>query len=233
MKFSKNVIRFLVCMGLLLVVFNVVVFAIPFAKNATFWISYVFGMIAILVQIVVMKIAFTGTKTARSQFYGFPIARIGVVYAIVQVILSIIFMAVGMFIPFWIPLVLFVVLFGVSAIGFIATDATRDEIVRQDKKIVKDVSYMRNLQSKMNMLVSQCNNAEIKTAVKSLAEDIKYSDPVSSDSLKDIERELYFYIEELQKAVVENDANAIELCKKTKSVLAERNRLCKLNKNTI
>ena len=59
------------------------------------------------------------------------------------------------------------------------------------------------------------------------------SDPVSSDSLKDIERELYFYIEELQKAVVENDANAIELCKKTKSVLAERNRLCKLNKNTI
>ena len=67
MKFSKNVIRFLVCMGLLLVVFNVVVFAIPFAKNATFWISYVFGMIAILVQIVVMKIAFTGTKTARSQ----------------------------------------------------------------------------------------------------------------------------------------------------------------------
>ena len=132
-----------------------------------------------------------------------------------------------------VPLVLFVVLFGVSAIGFIATDATRDEIVRQDKKIVKDVSYMRNLQSKMNMLVSQCNNAEIKTAVKFLAEDIKYSDPVSSDSLKDIERELYFYIEELQKAVVENDANAIELCKKTKSVLAERNRLCKLNKNTI
>ena len=43
----------------------------------------------------------------------------------------------------------------------------------------------------------------------------------------------FVHIEELQKAVVENDANAIELCKKTKSVLAERNRLCKLNKNTI
>ncbi|MGN1127230.1 MAG: hypothetical protein ACI4RI_07290, partial [Ruminococcus sp.] len=126
---------------------------------------------------------------------------------------------------------LFVVLFGVSAIGFIATDAPRDEIVRQDKKIVNDVSYMRNLQSKMNLLVSQCSNAEIKAEVKSLAEEIKYSDPVSSDSLKDIEREMYFYIEELQKAVVENDGNAIELCKKAKAVLAERNRLCKLNKN--
>lgn len=230
MKFSKNVIRFLISIGILLVIFNVITFAIPFAKNATFWISYIFGMIAILVQTAVMKIAFTGTETVKSQFYGFPIARIGVVYAVIQIVLSILFMALGMFIPWWIPLVLFVVLFGFSAIGFIATDATRDEIVRQDKKIVKDVSYMRNLQSKINLLVSQCEDTAVKNEVKALAEEIKYSDPVSSDSLKEIERELYFYIEELQKAVVENDTNAIELCKKTKSVLTERNRICKLNK---
>lgn len=233
MKYNKNVIRFLICMSILLVLFNVIAFAVPFAKTAVFWISYAYGMIAILVQLIVMKIAFSGTTTARSQFYGFPIARIGIVYAIAQVILSIIFMAFGKFIPVWIPIVLFTVILGVAAIGFIAADATRDEIVRQDKKIVKNVSFMRNLQSKMNMLVSQCKNPELKKEVEALAEDIKYSDPVSNDSLKEIERELCFYIEDLQKAVVDNEDNAVEICKKAKSVLAERNRLCKLNKNAI
>ena len=233
MKLGKNGIRFLVSVGILFVIFNVISFAVPFAKSSVFWISYVFGIIAILVQVAVMKIAFSGTDTARSKFYGFPIARIGVVYAIIQIILSILFMALSAFIPFWIPLVLFVILLGISAIGFIAADATRDEIVRQDEKIVKDVSFMRNLQSKMNLLVEQCENPDLKKQVKALAEDIRYSDPVSNNSLNEIERELYFYIEDLQKAVVDNDENAFEICKKAKTVLAERNRLCKLNKNTV
>ena len=233
MKLGKNSRRFLVSDGILFVIFNVISFAVPFAKSSVFWISYVFGIIAILVQVAVMKIAFSGTDTARSKFYGFPIARIGVVYAIVQIILSILFMALSALIPFWIPLVLFVILLGISAIGFIAADATRDEIVRQDEKIVKDVSFMRNLQSKMNLLVEQCENPDLKKQVKSLAEDIRYSDPVSNNSLNEIERELYFYIEDLQKAVVDNDENAFEICKKAKTVLAERNRLCKLNKNKV
>jgi predicted RND superfamily exporter protein len=136
-------------------------------------------------------------------------------------------------VPVWIPVVLFVVIIGISAVGFIAVDVTRDEIVRQDKKIVKDVSYMRNIQSKVNSLASQCNNEDVRTEVKKLSEELKYSDPVSNPTLKEIERELYFYIEELQKAVVDEDNNAIEICKKATSILVERNRLCKLNKNNI
>ena len=134
MKLGKNGIRFLVSIGILFVIFNVISFAVPFAKSSVFWISYVFGIIAILVQVAVMKIAFSGTDTARSKVYGFPIARIGVVYAIIQIILSILFMALSAFIPFWIPLVLFVILLGISAIGFIAADATEMKLSVRTKK---------------------------------------------------------------------------------------------------
>lgn len=231
MKLSKNAIRFLIVVGILFVVFNVISFAVPFVKTAVFWVSYIFGIIAILVQIPVMKIAFSDTEDARSKFYGFPIARIGVIYSIIQLIFSLIFMGVAVFVPVWVPIILFVIVLGISSIGFIAADATRDEIVRQDEVIVKDVSFMRNIQSKMNVLVAQCQNEEIKKAVSDLAEEVRYSDPVSSDAIKDIENELNNSVEELQRTIVDNDENALEICKRTKDILIERNRLCKLSKN--
>jgi hypothetical protein len=200
-------------------------------KTAVFWVSYIFGIIAVLVQIPVMKIAFTDTEDARSKFYGFPIARIGVIYSIIQLILSLIFMGVAVFVPVWIPIILFIIVLGISSVGFIAADATRDEIVRQDEVIVKDVSFMRNIQSKMNVLTAQCQDEEIKKVVSDLAEEVRYSDPVSSDAIKDIENELNNSVEELQRAIVDNDENALEICKRTKDILLERNRLCKLNKN--
>jgi glucan phosphoethanolaminetransferase (alkaline phosphatase superfamily) len=231
MKLSKNAKRFLIIVGILFVVFNVISFAAPFVKTAVFWVSYIFGIIAVLVKIPVMKIAFTDTEDARSKFYGFPIARIGVIYSIIQLILSLIFMGVAVFVPVWIPIILFIIVLGISSVGFIAADATRDEIVRQDEVIVKDVSFMRNIQSKMNVLTAQCQDEEIKKVVSDLAEEVRYSDPVSSDAIKDIENELNNSVEELQRAIVDNDENALEICKRTKDILLERNRLCKLNKN--
>ena len=233
MKLSKNAVRFLIFIGLALLVFNVIAFVVPFAKTGTFWIGYLFGTISILGQIAVMKLAFNGTTTVRSKFYGFPVARIGIIYAVVQVLLSIFLMALAAYIPAWIPVVIFIILFAIAAAGLVASDTVREEVVRQDAKIVEDVKTMRNLQSKMNMLVSQSDcNEEEKSALSSLAEEIKYSDPVSGKATKELEQELLFDIEELQKVVVDGDnESALKICKKAMGILAERNRLCKLNKN--
>ena len=233
MKLSKNAVRFLIFIGLALLVFNVIAFVVPFAKTGTFWIGYLFGTISILGQIAVMKLAFNGTTTVRSKFYGFPVARIGIIYAVVQVLLSIFVMALAAYIPAWIPVVIFIILFAIAAAGLVASDTVREEVVHQDAKIVEDVKAMRNLQSKMNMLVSQSDcNEEVKSALSSLAEEIKYSDPVSGKATKELEQELLFDIEELQKVVVDGDnESALKICKKAMGILAERNRLCKLNKN--
>ena len=107
----------------------------------------------------------------------------------------------------------------------------RDEIVRQDKKLVKDVKFMRNLQSKMNVLVNQCEDENVRKSVSKLAENIKYSDVVSNEALSDIESDLSACIDDLQTAVVDGDKDgALSLCVKAEGLLAERNRLCKINK---
>lgn len=231
---SKNKIRVITFAAIALVVFNVIAFVIPIPKSAVFWVAYIFGMLAIAAQLLFMNVAFSGKEDIRSKFYGFPIARIGVIYGACQLLLSFAAMALGAFIPVWVPVVVFVIIAAAAGVGLISTDMVREEIEKQDEKLVKDVSRMRSLQSKMNVLISQTDaGSELKTALDKLADEIKYSDPVSSSATEQIEDELNFNIEELQKAIVDGDnTSALTICKKTSGILAERNRLCKLNKNS-
>ena len=231
---SKNKIRVIAFAAIALVVFNVIAFVIPIPKSAVFWVAYIFGMLAIAAQLLFMNVAFSGKEDIRSKFYGFPIARIGVIYGACQLLLSFAAMALGAFIPVWVPVVVFVIIAAAAGVGLISTDMVREEIEKQDEKLVKDVSRMRSLQSKMNVLISQTDaGGELKTALDKLADEIKYSDPVSSSATEQIEDELNFNIEELQKAIVDGDnTSALTNCKKTSGILAERNRLCKLNKNS-
>lgn len=231
---SKNKIRVITFAAIALVVFNVIAFVIPIPKSAVFWVAYIFGMLAIAAQLLFMNVAFSGKEDIRSKFYGFPIARIGVIYGACQLLLSFAAMALGAFIPVWVPVVVFVIIAAAAGVGLISTDMVREEIEKQDEKLVKDVSRMRSLQSKMNVLISQTDaGGELKTALDKLADEIKYSDPVSSSATEQIEDELNFNIEELQKAIVDDDnVSALTICKKTSGILAERNRLCKLNKNS-
>ena len=228
---TKNQKRLAAIMVLLLAAFTVIAFAMPFEKNGMFWLSYLFGMIAIAVQIYVMKAAFEGGRDVKSRFYGFPIAKIGVLYMILQLVLSLIFMAVAAWVSVWIAVILYMVLLVIAAIGFIGAETMRDEVVRQEVTIRTDTRCIRELRSRVAGMAAGRGDAEAKKALEQLAEEFRYSDPVSSEALKTIEMELKVRVTDLQKAVANEDANLIGIeCKKVAMTLAERNRLCKLNK---
>jgi hypothetical protein len=168
---------------------------------------------------------------ARSKFYGFPILRISFYYLAAQIILSLVFMGLGSLVPTWIPAVIYVVMLCAAMVGFIATDSVRDEVVKQDVQIKKKVSVMRALQSKANTMASQCDSDAAKKAVSAFAEELRYSDPVSSDAIADAEAELSACIDNLQQAIIDgNEEDILTMCRKSSAALEERNRLCKLNK---
>ncbi len=231
---SKNRIRFYVSLAIVFAVFSVIAFAVPFRHNAVFWLSYAFAAVAAAVQLYSYPKAFDFEgHDVRSKFYGFPLARITTVYLIVQLALSLIFMILGKFaeIKTWIPVVLYALLLGAFAVGFIAADSMKEEVERQDTVHKARVDTMRALQSKAVFVASQCDDAETKKALNKLAESFRYSDPVSSDALNDIEATLGALVDELQSAVLEKDnAAAQTLCAKVEAALADRNRMCRLNK---
>lgn len=228
---NKNMIRGLIAAVIGLAVYHAIAFLIPFEKSAAFWIGYVFGLLAILLQIPAACYAFRQGSGVRSKFYGFPVARIAAVYLCVQLVLSILAMALGQWIPGWIPAVLFILILGAAGLGFIGTDAMRSEIQRQDGKIRADVSKMKAIRSLAASLPARCEDPSLRRAVEKFSEELRYSDPVSSEALVNVETELEGLTEELQKAILDRDiSGAGGLVKQAEAVLAERNRLCKLNK---
>ena len=86
---------------------------------------------------------------------------------------------------------------------------------------------MRYLQSKVHQMDVHSEDA----GIKALADEFRYSDPVSSDTIADAEADLAAAVDELQAAYIDGDSEAVaKLCRKASALLAERNRLCKLNK---
>ena len=90
---------------------------------------------------------------------------------------------------------------------------------------------MRELQSLTASLVNQGNDSEVKTALRELAEEFRYSDPLTSDKTSDLEENMHNQLGDLQQALVDGDmAAAKTLCTKLLDSVRERNRICSLNK---
>ena len=224
---KKETLRAIIVMAVVLLAYNFAVFMIPCLKTATFWLSWVFTLLSFAVAGYAIYNSMMRNPDAKSRFYGFPIARIGVIYLIAQIVVGGIFMALGHILPWWLATVLFTIGLAVAVIGLVSAEAVVDEIKVQDETLKKSVSLMRALQSKVGQMATMCE----EPAIKALAEELRYSDPVSSEAIADAEADLSAAIDALQQAVVEGDSAAIaQLCRKASLLLAERNRLCKLNK---
>lgn len=224
---KKDMIRASILAFVIFVLYNLIVFVIPFAHTVAFWISYGFTLVAYVVVAASIYFAFIKHPGSQSRFYRFPIARLGVIYGGAQVIVSFLVMTIAFWIPWWIPIIIYAIGLGATIIGLVSAEVVVAEIQSQDVKLKKDVSLMRVLQSKISQIAVQTENKNIK----SLAEEFRYSDPVSSDAIAEFEADLAAVIDQLQAAFVEGDDEAVsQLCQRAAGILSERNRLCKLSK---
>ena len=206
------------------VLFNVIAFAIPTAKTATFWITYVFTAVAFASQIAIWKFAFKGADTLKSKFFGIPLVYVGIAYLIIQIIAFAVFMALPLTAS-WIAIVVCALILGTSAICLIGTETGREEINRVEEKVEKKVFYIKSLQVDIEMLASTETDDGTKIALTKLAEKIRFSDPMSDEALVDLEAEISAKVKELKTA--ENKAEIITVLD---SLITERNKKAKLLK---
>ena len=224
----KNTVRVIALAVIAFAMYSLFVFLIPFEQTEVFWLGYLFALVAFVVMGAAFYLAFTKSSNAKSKYYGFPVARVGLIYGVAQLIASLLVMFMSELLPLWIPLLVFGLGLGAALIGLISVGSVVDEIKTIEVKTKKDVSFMRAMQTTMIRVAAQTNNA----SVKALAEEIRYSDPVSNDAIADVEADLAMAIEDLQKALAGGNQEMItKLSQKAMVILNERNRLCKLNKN--
>lgn len=219
MKKNKNMAYAI--LGISFILFNIIAFVIPTAKTSTFFIAYAFTVIAFASQIAIWKIAFKETHRLKSKFLGIPLIIVGITYLFIQLISFAVFMVL-FFLPSWIAIVGNALILGVSAICLIGTDFSKKEINKVEEKIEKKVFYIKALQVDVEMLASTETDTDTKSALLKLAEKIRFSDPMSSNALADIEKEI---VEKINK--LKSTSSKSNLISQLDNLLTERNKKLK------
>ncbi len=228
---AKIKIKIDIAMLIVLAVFILVAFFIPFVRNAVFWVALGFGAFAILIQLFVADSAFHDMTSATRNYYGFPVARIGLVYMLAQIALSFASMAFAAVIPVKYEILLFLLVFATAAVGYLGADTMRGEIERMDSKLSVETSRIRKLRAATAPLAERCQDEAARKAVWEVADAFRFSDPVSSKATIEIEDDLENAVAGLRFQITKGRTEEIvNTCRDISALLQERNELCKLGK---
>ena len=209
--------------AILLVVYNAIMFVFPFVKTDTFWVANIFTNISILIAMSVFAVEL-GKGNLKSKFYRLPLANLawsGFVLTLIAGLLEIHYLLSA---P--IALTINIILLAFNLIGLLVADFGSQKIQQTNEKVQTNVLYIKDLQGEVERL----QNVKLKSELKSLAETIMYSDPMSHSKLINIENKIAEKVEEL-KQLIENTELAKPLIAEIENLFAERNRLTRLYKN--
>ena len=217
---KKNLMSYL-ALGIVFVLFNVIAFVVPTDKTVTFWVAYAFSVVAFVAQIPLWKIAFSKKDTLKSKFLGIPVIHVAITYLIVQLIAFVIFMIIPA-LPVWLAIVVCAIILTIFALSAIAGQAGVNVINSVEDKIKVKRAFIQFLQIDIEMIADGEKDTETKMKLKKLAEKVRFSDPMSSELLGDLESRISDKVEDMKTA----DDKKL-LIEEVTTLLAERNKKCK------
>ena len=230
MKLNKKGKMLATILAILFITYNVILFILSgFTDHtAVFWLSWAFMMISFGAMACVGLILGKQGMFLRDWLFGYPIIRHTTLYLVFEFVASTIFIIfeqqVGLGWTFSLQF-LFLAVYLVFAISCFMAKETISDI---HTKVSDKTRFIKMLRADAEMLTEKCADAETKEQCQQLAEAIRYSDPMSSKALFELEKELALAVSECDKAVAANDfESARKLCEKAMLLLAERNKKCK------
>lgn len=223
---KKESLRSYIILAFVFVIYMVA--TIPFPKTVVFWIAFSFSLVAIFFQIYTIRILKNGKARIKDRFYDYPRLRISALYLIIQIGVSILLMLFSEEVPVFAAVLVEVILMALAVVGCFAVEAAGREVIRQETEIKRELAKMEGLQEQIRRLISQCDEGKLKEILQRLAEEVRYSNPVSNDSSEEIEEEITVLFSEIEERMLDNDLeNAEALCDRMRGFLRERDRICR------
>lgn len=219
-----------VIFGIIFVVYNVLLFIISGFEDhgPSFWISYVFMLVAFAVLGVSSFILSRRSNQPRDWLLGYPILRQGVIYLVVEFFLSMIFMLLdGIDCPWEITVVVQLIVLAVFMIFIVGNFMAKGTIEGVQENVKQKTSYMRMLQADLEIMAMKAVSPDVKQAYSKLAEQVRYSDPMSSDALSMVEGQMAQLAAQANNCIAtNNNEGALQICSQLTLLLAERNKKC-------
>lgn len=225
---KKSIKSVLLIYIIILVLYNTLFWFIPFEKSAPSIIEYVFTMLASVIGLAATYYSFKGSDS-KSKFYGYPIFRIAFIYVVVQLIVGVIINIVTLIqdVEPWIVVITSVLLLGCALIGIIVANNTKDTIVTLEEKTQAATKQMKLFRLDVSSIYNNCDDADVKKAMKHLKESFEYSDPVTNIELAKLESDISDEVSLLSATIKGDKQQTLLQIEKIEKMLADRNRRCK------
>lgn len=221
---KRNGLLSYLALGVAFILFNVIAFVIPTDKTATFWTAYAFSAAAFAAQIPLWMIALGKSEGLKSKFLGISIIQVGLYYLIVQLIAFAVFASLQT-LPVWSATVACAVILAIFTLCVIGGRAGANEIKRVEEKVKAKRAFISSLQTDIELLAEGEPDPETKAKLKKLAEKVRFSDPMSHETLGELESRIIAKAEDM-KALADKEAPIKEI----EELLFERNKKCKILK---
>lgn len=232
-KHIKKTAVFAVVYPLILIALVAAFFLVPFEKTLSGYIALGFTALSVLISLVFCAKTAKKADTTRKAFYAAPVIKVATVYMVVQIIIGVALCAVDAFVQVspWVSSAVCLIWFAAAIGGLIASNATKKAIAPIETETEAQIKATTEFRIDMVSVFESCRSDDIRRELEKLADDFKYSDPVSAPETLDIEKKIASEIADLAKKV---EADKVEKAKEgirtVRNLLSERNRICKAYK---
>ena len=201
-----------------IIVFNIISFVVPMERTTAFWVVYAFSNVAFLSQVFIWKYAFKSPEM-KSNFLGIPIIYIAILYLICQLICFA--AAVVSHVATWVAIISSITILGISCLLMTTGAISRNTVQSLENKVNDDTAFMREIRLKIDCMIAEEKDPEIRTKLQDVADVAKYSNAMSSKCVIEIEREIVAILDKKQSL------NELD---KVITLLNKRNSIIKSNK---
>ena len=107
----------------------------------------------------------------------------------------------------------------------------QETIVDVQDKVKVATSFIKLLQVDVEMIAEKTTDPNVKEAFLKLAEQVRYSDPMSNENLSELERQIKLQVSNADSCITLNDIDgALQCGNRASLLLIERNKKCKVLK---
>ena len=209
------------------VLINALVFLIPFEKTTPVFIAWA-GMILVYLLGAFALVKATGKKTGDAFLTGKRTMKSIAVWIIIQAAVLATAAILGAKIPVWAALAAEAVLLVLAAISTIRTDMTHSTVRKMDQDMNAVTADIKGLRAKADALCNMSVDAETKKALKALADELRYTDPVSNQATEQYESRINTLLESI--AHHEDPVERMELIRRAAALVKERAAAAKASK---
>lgn len=195
-----------------------------FDGGSSFWISFSFAIISIILAYFISYLSVNAARRLTDWIFSLPVMRWCAIYVIVEIIIATVFMILHapwkiVFIPQFLLPIFFLILV-VPCFG------QKNHVAEVSKETAVKVSYIRQLNAKLIALIPRTEDSALKKEMEKATDMLRHSDPMSADSLTEIEEKMFVCANQIDSLIREkNYTEAAPLVKEICLLIEERNQL--------